>query len=357
MKRVMKFFAVLLCTGLLFTGCSSDQKGTSGTENESNSAKNEVVARGEYTASDFCKIENYKGITLAKKDVAASKEDIQTQVNALLSSKKTLKKLKDDHKAEKGDVVNIDYTGYMDGKKFDGGSDTGFNLELGSGSFIAGFEDGLIGTKKGDQKDLNLTFPDPYANNPNFSGKKAVFKVTVNSVNEYVEPKYTDEFVANNTEYKTIADYEKSISDKIQNDNTFNAMANYLYTHAEFSGKYPESLRKYYEKQYLNSYISILGEEEFEKYLKSIGKDREAFVKEELSEPIESVMKEDLIVGVIAEKENIKAEGQEYEDYLTSQANQYGMEKEELLKEWPEAEFTYISAKVRQLVYDQIIIK
>ena len=100
--------------------------------------------------------------------------------------------------AKSGDTVNIDYVGKIDGQEFDGGSATGYDLVLGSGSFIDGFEDQLIGAKKGDKVTVNVTFPESYPNNPDLAGKPAVFDVTVNSVSTL--PELTDQWVKDNAE-------------------------------------------------------------------------------------------------------------------------------------------------------------
>ena len=100
--------------------------------------------------------------------------------------------------AKEGDTVNIDFVGKMDGKAFDGGSGTGYDLVLGSGSFIDGFEDQLIGAKKGEKLEVNVTFPESYPNNPDLAGKPAVFDVTVNKVSTM--PELTDQWVKEHAE-------------------------------------------------------------------------------------------------------------------------------------------------------------
>ena len=95
---------------------------------------------------------------------------------------------------QEGDVANIDFVGYHDGTAFDGGTGTGFDLTIGSGQFIEGFEEGLIGANVGETRDLNLTFPDPYTN-PDLAGEDVVFEVTVNSISENKAPELTDELV------------------------------------------------------------------------------------------------------------------------------------------------------------------
>ena len=96
---------------------------------------------------------------------------------------------------EDGDTVNIDYVGKLDGEEFDGGSAEGYDLEIGSCTFIDGFEDGLIGHEIGEKVTLDLTFPDPYPNNPDLAGKPVVFDVTINAIKESQTPELNDEFV------------------------------------------------------------------------------------------------------------------------------------------------------------------
>ncbi|MDO5409362.1 MAG: trigger factor [Lachnospiraceae bacterium] len=361
MKRLTKVAAVLLCMAMLLAGCSGNAKKE--TEEETSKTPETtaaVVNRGEYKASDYCKIENYKGLKFAEKDVAATDEEVKKEVDALIDNAKTLKETSKDYKAKKGDTVNIDYIGYKDGKKFEGGSGEGYDLALGSGSFIEGFEDGLIGTKKGDKKELNLTFPDPYKNNPDLAGKAVVFKVTVNAVKKYEVPKYTDKFVAENTEQKTIKEYEKYLKKEIRKNKITSALAQRLYKEAEFAKGYPESLKKYYEQSYLNYYSSMMTSygTTLEDYLKTIGKDQETFLKEDLGETIENAVKGDLIMGTVAEKEGITAEGEEYEKLLKEQLEASGMEEKEFMKTYEnEIKFLFISEKAYDLVKDSIIIE
>ena len=137
----------------------------------------------------------YKGIELTDVTEAAVEEKIQE----LVESKAELVEV--DRVAKNGDTVNINYVGKLNGEAFEGGtndSEEGTDLELGSGSFIDGFEDGLIGTTAGQTLDLNLTFPSEYKNNPDLAGKEVVFTVTVNAVKETKIPELTDGFVVKN---------------------------------------------------------------------------------------------------------------------------------------------------------------
>ena len=143
-----------------------------------------------------------------------TEEEIDQVIDNYLNSSATYEE--SDEAAVLGDTVNIDYKGLMDGTAFDRGSDTNFDLLLGSGRFIDGFEDGLVGVKKGEKRDLNLRFPEPYPNNPDMAGREVVFEVTVNAVKKRIVPELTDEFVAASfPEDKTVEGLRKSLREML----------------------------------------------------------------------------------------------------------------------------------------------
>ena len=173
-------------------------------------ATEEYIAEGSITLGD------YKGIPVTVGKAEVTEEEIDQVIENYLNSSATYEE--SDEAAALGDTVNIDYKGLMDGEAFDGGSDTNFDLLLGSGRFIAGFEDGLVGVKKGEKRDLNLSFPDPYLNNPDMAGRAVVFEVTVNAVKKRVVPELTDEFVAASfPEDKTVEGLRKSLREMLLN--------------------------------------------------------------------------------------------------------------------------------------------
>ena len=154
----------------------------------------------------------YKGVTVNVPPAEVTDEDVENRIQSVLSQNQ--EEVEVDRAAEEGDVVNIDYTGYQNGEEFAGGSAEGEDLELGSGTFIDGFEDGLIGLKKGDTKELNLTFPEDYREAA-LAGQSVVFDVTVNAVKEKRDPELTDEFVQSISDYQTVEEYRQGIRDEI----------------------------------------------------------------------------------------------------------------------------------------------
>ena len=142
-------------------------------------------------------------------------DEVQSYVESIVSSNPTMKEV--DRAAKDGDVVNIDYVGKKDGVAFDGGTAQGYDLTLGSGTFIDGFESGLIGVKKGDKIDLNLTFPEEYGNT-DLAGQAVVFEVTVNAVKESTDAKLNDEWVENYTggNQTTVAEFLEDTKNEMQ---------------------------------------------------------------------------------------------------------------------------------------------
>ena len=139
-----------------------------------------------------------------------------------------------DRPAKEGDTVNIDYKGMKDGVAFEGGTAQGYDLTLGSGSFIDGFEDGLIGAETGETRNLELKFPYRYKNNPDLAGQPVVFEVTVNKIVETVTPELTDEYAAENSDYATAEEYREGLRDIMREQNKKNAVLDALMEQAEF---------------------------------------------------------------------------------------------------------------------------
>ena len=217
--------------------------------------KNKTVASTDYSAmlnddgtikdvnvADYVKTFDVNAVKIAKADVEYTDEKMQEDINAQLENHRVLNA--DAALAVKdGDVVNIDYVGTIDGVEFDGGSAQGYDLTIGSGSFIDNFEQQLIGTHPGDQVTVNVTFPEEYANNPDLAGKAAAFAVTVNGIKEL--PEFNDEFVKTN-----LADYAQTVEEYKQylKDTNYKNSAD----------KYPDA----YLKQ-LKALQMTLNEEEF----------------------------------------------------------------------------------------------
>ncbi|MER2025793.1 MAG: FKBP-type peptidyl-prolyl cis-trans isomerase [Lachnospiraceae bacterium] len=231
--------------------------------------KNKTVASTDYSAmlnddgtikdvnvADYVKTFDVNAVKIAKADVEYTDEKMQEDINAQLENHRVLNA--DAALAVKdGDVVNIDYVGTIDGVEFDGGSAQGYDLTIGSGSFIDNFEQQLIGTHPGDQVTVNVTFPEEYANNPDLAGKAAAFAVTVNGIKEL--PEFNDEFVKTNlADYaQTVEEYKQYLKDTNYKNNLNSAVSKYISDNIS-ADKYPDA----YLKQ-LKALQMTLNEEEF----------------------------------------------------------------------------------------------
>ncbi|MDE6108202.1 MAG: trigger factor, partial [Oscillospiraceae bacterium] len=159
------------------------------------------------------KLGKYKGLTAAKDVAKVTEKDIDGELQPYIQ--RATRMVDVERKSKKGDTVNIDFEGFMDGVAFDGGKGEDHDLELGSGQFIPGFEDQLIGVKAEAEKDVVVTFPEDYGATE-LAGKEATFKVKVHAVKEKVAPKLDDEFAKDVSEFETLAELRKDLGDKLQ---------------------------------------------------------------------------------------------------------------------------------------------
>lgn len=161
---------------------------------------------------DF-KLCEYKGVTIKVHSNEVTDHDIEHQIHHLLEDNAKFETV--DREIKNGDSAVIDFTGYIDDVPFDGGAAQDYPLEIGSHSFIDTFEGQLVGHKKGDNVDVNVTFPENYQAEE-FKGKKALFKVVVKDVREKTLPEFDDKFVADTTEFETVEEYKKDLTAHIQ---------------------------------------------------------------------------------------------------------------------------------------------
>lgn len=159
------------------------------------------------------KLNKYTGFGIKVEPKAVTAKEVDAEIAKALEQ--GVRQVEKDTEAKLGDIVNINFEGYVDGKKFDGGTSKNYDLELGSHSFIDTFEDQLVGVKKGDEKDVEVSFPKEY-HAKDLSGKPAVFKIVVNSVKEKQLPELNDEFVQNTTEFDTVQEYKKDVQKKLE---------------------------------------------------------------------------------------------------------------------------------------------
>lgn len=314
-KKAVVLFAGLLACSAMLGGCGGNQ-----------------------ASNDYVKVGGYKGIEVDKVEdkQEVSDEDVDNYIQAVRQQNMAEA---EGAAAEDGDTVNIDFVGKMDGQEFDGGSAQGQEVTIGSGSFIDGFEDSIIGHKAGETYDWNGQFPDPYEKKPEYAGKPVTFTITVNSVMRM--PELTDEFVQTiSEESKTVDEYKEEVKKLLEDS----AEDNYQYDleseawdavveKAEVIS-YPEDEVKETEEQIINNYKSLAEAYgmEYEDYITSQGMEVEDFEKQ-VSDAAESSVKQKYLAQAIAEKEKLTLTDKEYEEEFKKLAEEYGYPDVDTMKE------------------------
>lgn len=282
--------------------------------------------------SSMCNLPEYIGVEYEEVKTEINDELIQFNVDTLLSSKASTG-IKATGLAAEGDVANIDFTGYVDGEAFAGGSGTGYDLTLGSGRMIPGFEDQIIGHKVGEEFDINVTFPEEYPNDPSMANVDAVFKIKINSVSTKIMPEYNDAFVAENTTYSTTKEYEDSIrenyekNDKLRNKS---AVVTQVVDGAEILS-YPEQE----VQQLIDENVKSVEESaasygyDLASYVQGVyGMESEDSFREFIAESVKDFLKEKIVICAIADKENITVSKEEIADIKKELMATYGYDNE-----------------------------
>ena len=284
-------------------------------------------------------VKKYKGLTAEKEKVTVKKSEVKDAVNAALERDAKMVTV-EDRAAKKGDTAVIDFEGFMDGKAFDGGKGENHNLELGSGQFIDGFEDQIVGKKTGDEFDVNVTFPEAYGAEE-LAGKPAVFKVKLNKIMKKELPKYDDEFVKDVSEFDTIADYEKNLEEEIkarkeaEADRVFESgiMEKLI---ENTTVEIPEAMIEREIDNQINEYNYRLQMQgmSLDMYMQYTGMDM-ATLRANYKEGAEKQVKLRLALEKIIELEKIEISDEDVETELKTYADSYGMKLEEVKKYVP----------------------
>lgn len=337
-KLVMALMAVMVATAAL-GGCGQKGAGTgtsASAEEEQDveySAK-ELLKATDYKVEKYVKLNDYMNMTVElSQDYSVTDDAIQSYIEYLMSQYPSYE-VSDKKTVDSGDIVNIDYVGKVDGEEFSGGSATGQHLTIGSGSFIDGFEDGLIGVNVGDTVDLNLKFPDTYTNNTDLAGKDVVFTVTVNSIDTEKEMTYddlTDEYVSENFASRgitTVDGLKSAVSSSLEQQVYSNKMSEIqsgvlskLLEECEVTlpdGLLDQRISEY--KARVNKAVEESGQS-FEDYM---GMTEDDF-NDQVSDYIEESLKQELILEAIVKDQNISISEKNFETFVDSYVSQYGI--------------------------------
>ena len=312
MRRFFKAGLVGMSVLMLATGCS--KKAETDTETGAASASDAAETTAEYVEGELKSLGEYKGLSVEIVEVPEITDaDVEAQIQFNLAANPE-EEVVTDRGAEDGDTVNIDFKGYKDGVAFDGGEAAGYDLVLGSGSFIEGFEEGLIGVKAGDEKELNLTFPEDYMS-ADLAGADVVFEVTVNEVKVQKDAELNDEFVKRVSDKSaTVEEYRQEIREEleairemsIENYISNQIMAQLVETSDIVCGSDDLEAAFATQKANFESQIMSVGGD-METYLTWMGLTQEEY-EEKLMIAAENAVKQEMIIDEIIAREGIEAD-------------------------------------------------
>ena len=276
----------------------------------------------------------YKGLEAPKAEVNVTDEDVENRLNEMADRNSRLVSV--ERAVKKGDTADIDFEGFDNGVAFDGGKGENFDLEIGSGSFVPGFEDQLIGMKAGEEKDIDITFPENYT--PELAGKPVVFHVKVNEVKEKQVPAIDDEFAKDVSEFDTLKDLKADIKKKLTAERTESAQRAFedvlMAKVAEgIEADIPEEMVELQAERMMEQFKQQLASQgiPFDQYLKMTNT-AEADFRKQAQGPAADQVKMDLAVEAIIKAEGLEASDEDVENEMKSVAEKYGMDLDTVKK-------------------------
>ena len=311
--------------------------------------------------SDYVKICEYKGVEAEKVIISVTDEEIQEEIESQMYDFVTYDPITD-RGIVVGDYANIDYTATVDGAESEDYSGEDEDILVGEGYLYPELEDALVGMKTGESKTVEVELTEDYAEEEDI-GKKLSLDVKVNEITVENMPEYNEDFVKENMDYDSIADYEASVKEELEEykeeSYMYEAIDNimdYLMDNSEFNG-YPEELYKQCEENYDNSneYMAAMYGMELDDYLELMGVDEDS-----KKEDIEANVNYELVIGVIAQQEELDCTEEEIDKFVKDTYADYGYESEdEFLEDYTKEEIGYeiIYEKVTEFLYENAKLK
>ena len=305
------------------------------------------------------KLGQYKGLEAPKAEVKVVAADVNARLKEMADRNSRLVSV--ERAVKKGDTADIDFEGFDNGVAFDGGKGENFDLEIGSGSFVPGFEEQLIGMKAGEEKDIDITFPENYT--PELAGKPVVFHVKVNEVKVKEVPALDDEFAKDVSEFDTLKELKADIKKKLTAERTESAQRAFedvlMAKVAEgVEADVPHEMVELQAEQMTECFKQQLASQgiPFDQYLKMTNT-TEADFKSQAYGPAEQQVKMDLAISAIVKAENLEATDDEVEAEMKKVADRYGMDLDTVKKYLrpEEVKEQVIREKVIKLVADNAV--
>lgn len=295
----------------------------------------ELIFTAKVTVEPEVELGDYKGLEVEKFETEVTEEELTEAINADLARKAELV-VKEDGEVAEGDVVNLDFDGYVNEEAFEGGKAEGYDLEIGSGQFIPGFEEQLVGTKVGDEKDVNVTFPEEY-HAEELAGKEAVFKVKINEVKAKEVPELDDEMAkeldesvdsvdAYKTKYRSDLEEQKKL--QAEND-TKESLVMQAVENAKVD--IPEAMINTELDRMMQEFEQRIAQQglNLDLYFQFSGQTEEQ-LKESMKADAEQRVKTNLTLAAIAKAENIEVSDADVDAELTKMSEQFGMSVEDI---------------------------
>ena len=319
--------------------------------------KDGLTFKATVTVRPEVKLGEYKGLSAEKEEVKLTDEDIDNELKPYIN--RATRMVTVEREAQNGDTVVIDFEGFLDGTPFEGGKAEGHSLELGSGAFIPGFEDQLVGTKAGDEKDVNVTFPEEY-HAADLAGKPVVFKVKVHEVKEKQLPTIDDEFAKDVSEFDTLEDFKKDLSAKLTERQEAQAKRAFEAAIMEqvmdnMEVEIPDAMVAYETDQMVEDMARRIQAQgiSFEQYMAMTGMTID-MVRAQASAAAMERVRRDLALNAVVAAENIEISDEELEAEYNRLAEEYHMELDKVKAAAPAEDVKKGLAlqKAEKVIYD-----
>ena len=351
-KKWLKAMGAAFVLTLALAGCGNDaepQESTAAAEEsaaETETEEEKVYPQEAYldnlNVADYVELGDYIGVEVAVAPAEVTDDQVEVYIASALDANKEKNEITD-RAAENGDLVDITFVGTKDGEAFEGGTGENYEMTLGSGGYIEGFEEGIVGMKTGETKELNLTFPIPYNNNPSLAGADVVFTITMNHIYEEVTPEFDDDFVAGlelegvttAEEYRQYAyDNLMSVAEAQRETEVETAVLQAVSANATFKAVPEAMVERYYDRLVSNlTYQASMYGMDLETFLLyGTGLSQEEY-EAEMQASAEEAVKQILVLEAIAEKEGMTVTQEDIEADLEENAASYGYESAEEYKE------------------------
>ena len=290
--------------------------------------KEGLTFKAAVTVKPEVKLGEYKGLTAPKDDVTVTDADIEREMKPLVDRATRLVSV--EREAQMGDTVVLDFDGYLNGERFEGGLGTNYSLELGSSTFVPGFEEAVVGMKAGDEKDIDITFPKEYP--AELASKDVVFKVKAHEVKEKVAPALDDEFAKDVSEFETLDELKKDLAAKLEErrqaeaDRAYeNALLEQVCNNMEV--ELPEAMVDFRVDEMVQEMAQRVSAQgiPFEEYMKYIGTDIN-MMKAQMRPNATANLKVTLAMEAIVAAEGLTVSDEEVEEEIAKIAEQYGMD-------------------------------